>query len=112
VLAFAGIADPSKFYASLEQAGAELVARRSFPDHHHFADDEINSLLADAQRDGLMLVTTSKDHVRLGGHHGAAQTLAEQAKVLEIEMAFDDPSAPRLIVEQAFAARRKRMFGN
>jgi tetraacyldisaccharide 4'-kinase len=112
VLAFAGIADPSKFYTSLEEAGAEFVARRSFPDHHHFADDEINSLLADAKRDGLMLATTAKDHVRLGGHHGPAQSLAEQAKVLEIEMAFDDPAAPRLVVEQAFAACRKRKFRN
>lgn len=112
LLAFAGIADPSKFYASLEQSGAEIVTRRAFPDHHHFADDEINSLLADADRDGLTLATTAKDHVRLGGHHGPAETLAERAKVLEIEMAFDDPAAPRLIVEQAFSNYRKRKFGN
>lgn len=108
VLAFAGIADPEKFYRTLESTGADIVARRSFADHHYLADDEIASLLADAERDGLELVTTSKDHVRLLGHHGLAQELASRAKVLEIDMAFDDPAAPGWMISQAIAAFRRR----
>jgi tetraacyldisaccharide 4'-kinase len=111
VFAFAGIADPSKFYQSLADVGAEVVATRSFPDHHHFAEDEIRSLVQDAERDGLMLVTTAKDRVRLSGHHGPSDALTERLHVLDVEMMFDDPGAPGLIVEQAFANFRKRKFG-
>lgn len=108
VLAFAGIADPEKFYRSLGEAGAEIVVKRGFPDHHHLQDDEIAGLLAEAEREDLMLVTTAKDHVRLAGHHGLSAELAARASVLEIEMAFDDPAAPRRIVEAAVNACRKR----
>lgn len=110
VLAFAGIADPEKFYKSLADVGAEVVATRSFPDHHHFAEDEIRSLVEDAERGGLMLATTAKDRVRLSGHHGPSDALMERLHVLDVEMKFDDPGAPSLIVEQAFANFRKRKF--
>lgn len=111
VLAFAGIADPSKFYASLRDAGAEIIETRSFADHHHFAEDELLALMRDAERGGLQLATTAKDRVRLSGHHGAAETLASQVLVLDVEMAFDDPAAPGFIVEEAFARYRTRKFG-
>lgn len=110
VLAFAGIADPTKFYRSLADVGADVVATRSFPDHHHFAEDEIRSLVQDAERDRLMLVTTAKDRVRLSGHHGPSDALMERLHVLDVEMKFDDPGAPGLIVDQAFANFRKRKF--
>lgn len=110
VLAFAGIADPTKFYQSLADIGAEVVATRAFPDHHHFAEDEVRSLCVDAERDGLLPVTTAKDRVRLAGHHGAMDELIERIRVLDVEMKFDDPAAPARIVEQAFANFRKRKF--
>lgn len=112
VLAFAGIADPGKFFASLAEAGADIVATRAFADHHYLDDDEISALLATADRDGLMLATTAKDHVRLAGQHGKAGDLAsdltDRAKILEIAMAFDDPATPRAIIEAAVNAYRKR----
>ncbi len=37
VVAFAGIARPEKFYATLRRIGAQVVATRDFPDHHAFA---------------------------------------------------------------------------
>ncbi len=36
VLAFAGIGDPDKFFATLAGAGVEVAATRSFPDHHRY----------------------------------------------------------------------------
>ncbi len=36
VAAFAGIGNPPGFYHSLQQLGCDVVARREFPDHHHY----------------------------------------------------------------------------
>ena len=111
VLAFAGIADPGKFFKSLKDAGADIAVTRTFPDHHHFGEDEIASLLQDAEYNGLVLATTEKDYVRLLGHQGAASELAKRCRVLEIDMAFDDPAAPGRIVDEAFKRFRQRRFG-
>ena len=40
VLAFAGIGDPQKFFATLDDAGIEVAARRSFSDHHPYSPSE------------------------------------------------------------------------
>jgi len=108
VLAFAGIADPTKFFRTVESLGAEIAATRSFGDHEHLSDDEIADLIAVAEREQLQIVTTSKDFVRLAGHHGRAQELAEKSKVIEVEMAFEDPQAPGLIIDRAIEACRAR----
>jgi tetraacyldisaccharide 4'-kinase len=65
VLAFAGIADPTKFFATLAGAGAELVGKRSFPDHHFYGEPILRALLAEAERLNAIAVTTPKDAVRL-----------------------------------------------
>ncbi len=63
--AFAGIGRPEKFFASLRQAGAEVVGSSSFPDHHAYTGTEIARLLGEAAASGATLVTTPKDHARL-----------------------------------------------
>lgn len=108
VLAFAGIADPDKFFRTVESLGGIITARRPFGDHQHLTDDEIDDILATAERENLDIVTTSKDAVRLIGHHGRAAALLEKAKVIEVEMTFDSPATPGLIIQQAIAAGRKR----
>ncbi len=50
VVAFAGIARPEKFYATLRRVGAQIVATRDFPDHHPFKPREIEALIAEAGR--------------------------------------------------------------
>ena len=65
VLAFAGIGDPEKFYATLRAAGIDVRAQRSFPDHHRYRRGEARELIARSERDGLVPVTTEKDWVRL-----------------------------------------------
>ncbi|MDS7596280.1 tetraacyldisaccharide 4'-kinase [Agrobacterium tumefaciens] len=101
VLAYAGIADPAKFYRTVGALGGEIVQQRSFPDHHHFSDDEIADLLSDAKKEDLLLVTTAKDAVRLNGHHGRAEELLWSSLVAEIDMVFDDPNATSIIIDQA-----------
>ena len=108
VLAYAGIADPQKFYRTLADLGCVIADRQDFPDHHHLADDEIADLLSRAEKQGLQLVTTAKDSIRLAGSHGQAAELSKRSKTVEIDMIFDDPKAPDLIIDRAIEACRRR----
>ena len=71
VLAFAGIGDPARFFATLEASGIDVSQGRAFADHHPFTQREIEGLIAEAARDGLTLVTTEKDLARLRPRVGA-----------------------------------------
>lgn len=110
VLAWAGIADPEKFYRTLRETGAEIAVTRAFPDHHHLSDDEIADLLDQASANGYQLATTAKDRVRLEEGHGRAGELASASLVIEIEMRFDDPAAPGRIIDTAIENARRRML--
>src|ERR1700710_544341 len=66
VLAFAGIGDPQRFFRTLRASGVEVIAEKTFADHHRFSDSEIETLVAAAKLDRLTLVTTEKDMARLG----------------------------------------------
>ncbi len=65
VLAFAGIGRPEKFFQSLKQAGAEIVASHSFADHAPYSTAVLQRLLKEAAQKGAQLVTTEKDAARL-----------------------------------------------
>ena len=87
VLAFAGIARPAKFFATLEAMGCKLVAMHGFPDHHAYNADEIMTLVEAANAKGAVAVTTEKDHVRLPVE---ARPMVE---ALRVDVAWRDPSA-------------------
>lgn len=110
-LAFAAIGDPGKFFATLEAAGVRVARSRGFPDHHHFADDEIADLLDEAELYGLDLITTSKDHVRLRSGHGRAAELVERSEVLEIDLVFDSPHVAGAIIDAAMSSSKRRLSG-
>lgn len=59
VTAFAGIAKPERFFATLEKLGLELIQKKIFPDHHTYKPRELSNL-----GDGIK-ITTEKDIVRL-----------------------------------------------
>ena len=105
VLAFAGIADPDKFFATLEAHGIPTVIRKSFPDHHRYAVDEMAALVACAQRESLTLVTTEKDMVRLRGEPGAADLIA-RSTVLPVMLAFRDTSAVEAMLHDVIGSKR------
>ena len=93
VLAFAGIGRPEKFFATLEDCGAEIVARRAFADHQPFAISDLSMLRRLARESGAeMIVTTEKDAQRLP----RSETL-DGLTVLPVTLSFDDP--------EKFAAR-------
>lgn len=109
-LAYAGIADPEKLFISLENAGATVKVRRSFPDHHVYTDEEAADLIHEAQNRKLQLVTTSKDMVRLYGLGKPQEKLASKTAVLDVTMEFDDPRTTDLVLDATFAAAEARLL--
>jgi tetraacyldisaccharide 4'-kinase len=107
VLAFAGIADPDKFFATLTAAGIQIANRASFPDHHRFSASETLDLVAQAQANNLMLLTTEKDLVRLAGEP-ALRKLAAHATALPVRLVIEEPDRLRALVLGAIAGHRAR----
>jgi tetraacyldisaccharide 4'-kinase len=92
ILAFAGIADPEKFFATLTDAGLTVAEKRSFADHHLYTAADAQMLTARAQSQNLVLLTTEKDHVRLAGNPRLAD-LAARAGVLPVRLVIEDNDA-------------------
>jgi tetraacyldisaccharide 4'-kinase len=87
VLAFAGVAQPEKFFTTLGEIGARVVETALFPDHWAFRPRDLARLSARAARRGLALVCTEKDHVRLPSE------FAEEVLALPVTLGFEDPAA-------------------
>jgi tetraacyldisaccharide 4'-kinase len=97
VLAFAGIGDPQKFFATLAAAGINAQIQRGFADHHRYRPDEAAALIAEAERHDLVLVTTEKDLARLQGDPALA-ALASRVQVLPVEMIVSEQDDFRRLV--------------
>ncbi|YBV95295.1 tetraacyldisaccharide 4'-kinase [Phyllobacteriaceae bacterium JZ32] len=110
--AFAGIGNPEKFFASLAEKGGVAALTRTFPDHYPYSRHEINELMQTAAAADLGLVTTAKDHVRLATALGTPREFLDRLAVLDVELAFEQPDAPRHIIEMAQERyRRRRLKG-
>ncbi|WP_011579786.1 MULTISPECIES: tetraacyldisaccharide 4'-kinase [Chelativorans] len=110
VLAFAGIGNPRKFYATLKACGADIVLERSFPDHHLFTEEDVSELSREAAKESLLLVTTEKDFVRLQNSMQPMRDFAASVQALKVEAVFDEPGAPDAIINAAQQAWRERML--
>jgi tetraacyldisaccharide 4'-kinase len=97
VLAFAGIGDPEKFFAMIAGAGIDVRARQAFPDHHTYRRAEATDLIKRAKREGLVLVTTEKDLVRLQ-FQDDLRALAQIARTLPVTLAVKEADAFRAFV--------------
>jgi tetraacyldisaccharide 4'-kinase len=86
VVAFAGIGRPEKFFATLKQCGARLTSDHAFPDHHPFERADIEALLAEAEANEALAVTTAKDAVRL------PTDLRARVTVLSVTLDWEEPS--------------------
>jgi tetraacyldisaccharide 4'-kinase len=108
VLAFAGIGDPDKLFATLVAAGISVAATRSFPDHHRYRGAEARALCETAERAGLTLVTTEKDLARIQGEEALAG-LAARARALPVTLVLDDPASfMKLLCRKIETARDNR----
>jgi len=87
VVAFAGIANPHKFYRTLRDVGCQIQQTVSFPDHYMFKRREIEQLLTQAKKTDSMLVTTTKDYVRI------PKDLRVNIVPVPVEVQFNEPDA-------------------
>jgi tetraacyldisaccharide 4'-kinase len=97
VLAFAGIGDPEKFFATAVAAGIAIAQRRAFGDHHRYTAEQAAELIMQAEHDGLALLTTEKDRARMAGEPLLA-ALAAKAHVLPVTLVVEEVDELRRLV--------------
>lgn len=100
VLAFAGIGDPERFFATIAAVGIDAPIRRAFGDHHFYRAGEVAALLADAERSNLVPLTTEKDLARMQGDTAVAR-LAQRARALPVALKVTEEDAFKSIVMSA-----------
>jgi tetraacyldisaccharide 4'-kinase len=98
VVAFAGIGRPAKFFATLDELGARIVARHEFPDHHRYRESELRHLLAAAKAAGAQPVSTAKDWVRL------PSAVRSQIRAVEVAVEWREPRALDRLLDALLAA--------
>ena len=87
-LAFCGIARPAAFFAQLRAAGVNVLATRTFRDHHAYTEADIHGLCREADRAGADgFLTTEKDAVKLDALPAQLPNLAVVSLSLELENA-------------------------
>jgi tetraacyldisaccharide 4'-kinase len=97
VLAFAGIGDPEKFFATAVATGIAVTERRAFDDHHRYTAEEAAELIMQAEHSGLSLLTTEKDHARMKGER-LLEALATRTHILRVDMAVEETDELRRLV--------------
>jgi tetraacyldisaccharide 4'-kinase len=131
VVAFAGIGRPQRFFAMLEQIGADIRTQHSFADHHAYTTRELAALREEAHRLNARLVTTEKDFPRLQIPHpeeprsgvskdgqtrfplpifetrscGALFRVRGEVEALAIELVFDDIEALTTLLQSALRSK-------
>ncbi|OAN48017.1 tetraacyldisaccharide 4'-kinase [Paramagnetospirillum marisnigri] len=85
LVAFAGIGRPEKFFETLKSCGARLVTTTAFPDHYAYERAEIEDLLAEAEANEALAITTAKDRVRLPAD------LRQRVAVLPVALDWEQP---------------------
>jgi tetraacyldisaccharide 4'-kinase len=100
VLAFAGIGDPQRFFATLSASGIDVAVARAYADHHPFTMAEVASMIDEARGGALALVTTEKDLVRLPGLDAVDAAMIQP---FPITLTFDDEAG----LSELVAARLK-----
>lgn len=107
VIGFAGIAQPDRFFRTLREAGARLVDKKVFPDHHRFTDRQAQALLDEVEERNCMLVTTEKDWVRLpDDRETPAGELKFRSRPLPIEIRIGDEAALGDLMTATIARKR------
>ena len=97
LVAFAGIANPARFFTLLESLGARVVGHVAFPDHHVLSRKDAEHLLGLAETHGAQLVTTEKDWVRFEGDERLPAGFADRVHALPIRLELAERDLGRLV---------------
>ena len=65
LMPFAGLGFNKKFFDQLYNEGLDITLTKEFPDHHQYSQDDMYTLLDEANKNDSFLVTTEKDHLRI-----------------------------------------------
>ncbi len=93
VFAFCGIANPRKFFATLQESGAVLAGRQSYADHYPFDDGDMRDVLEQAEALRAVPVTTRKDWVRI------PSAFRSRVTVVTIRLEWEEPAAIEALLD-------------
>ncbi len=93
VFAFCGIANPRKFFSTLQEAGAVLAGRQAYADHYPYDDVDLRELLDQAEALRAIPVTTRKDWVRIPTAFRARVT------VVTVRLEWEEPAAIEALLD-------------
>lgn len=94
VVAFAGLGYPEKFRHTLEKNGYIIKDFIPFADHHPYTIPEIQKLLKIASHHESLLITTSKDHLRVPYGY------RNKIDVLPVQLTFNNPLQMQHLLKQ------------
>jgi tetraacyldisaccharide 4'-kinase len=95
--AFCGLGNPENFFSQLRQDKINVIATKTFRDHHVYSQQDANEIVGIAKKNNAeVLLTTAKDAVKL-----RELKFELPLEIVESELVFDDEEGfKRLIYRQ------------
>lgn len=95
-VAFAGIGNPEKFFATLASLNVTVAATHAYPDHYPYQEKDLQQLAESAQKHQAELITTEKDWVRLPA------SWQQRMTYLPVTVTWDEPEMLGILLEKFF----------
>jgi tetraacyldisaccharide 4'-kinase len=106
VIAVAGIANPSRFFADLRSSGRPIAREMRFADHHRYSQRDVDDIFRAARAAGAgLVITTEKDLVRLLPFRPFPAPIAWVPLTVSVE---PQPEFDRWLLAAVTAARKTR----